>query len=420
LDRLTKLADDAWHGRIGQPEVNRALEGTEIGLLPDDNTIYLASRFIVGNVSVYRTIEGLVMVDTGSPESAENILKAIREWDESPIHTVVYTHGHVDHVSGARGLDKEAENAGRPKPNIISHANLPPRFDRYKRSNGWNTAINKRQFRRGDLTKGWPTEFRYPDETYHDSLNIEVGGETFELHHGKGETDDHTWLYAPERNIITAGDFIIWAAPNSGNPQKFQRYTREWAVTLREMAAKNPDVLIPGHGLAVIGADRIQTMLNDIATFLESIHDQTLALMNDGKTLDQVMQGVEVPQHLLEKPYLHPTYDDPEFLIRNIWRFYGGWYDGNPAHLKPASEESLSNEIVYLAGGVDVLADRIEKLMNEGELRLASHLAQWAYIAAPDNQKVTQLRSDLFKRRAKEESTLMAKGIFGEAGDETG
>jgi len=417
MDKLTKLADDAWHGRISQPEVNRALEGTEIGLLPDDNTIYLASRFIVGNVSIYRTCEGLVMIDTGSPESAEAILAAIREWDDSPIHTVVYTHGHVDHVSGAPGLDKEAKDAGRPKPHIIGHANLPPRFDRYKRSNGWNTAINKRQFRRGDLTKGWPKEFRYPDETYQNTLSIEVGGETFEIRHGKGETDDHTWFWAPDRKTITSGDFIIWAAPNSGNPQKFQRYTREWAVTLRAMAAKNPEILIPGHGLAIIGAERIQTMLDDIATFLESIHDQTLALMNEGKSLDEVVQGVDVPQDLLKKPYLHPTYDDPEFLIRNIWRFYGGWYDGNPAHLKPASESSLSNEVVNLAGGVDAIAERIETLINSDELRLASHLAQWAFTAAPDNQRVVDLRSELFKRRAKEETTLMAKGIFGEAGD---
>ena len=420
MDKLTKLADDAWQGRISQPEVNRALAGTEIGLLPDDNTIYLASRFIVGNVSVFRTSEGLILIDTGSPESAENILTEIRAWDQSPIHTVVYTHRHVDHVSGAQYIDDEAERENRPKPKYISHANLPAGFDRYKRSNGWNSAINKRQFRRGDLTKGWPTDFRYPDEVFQDSLEIEVGGETFELHHGKGETDDHVWFWAPERKIITAGDFIIWAAPNSGNPQKVQRFTREWAVTLREMAAKQPDILIPGHGLAVIGVGRIQTMLDDIATFLETIHDQTLALMNEGKTLDQVVQGVEVPEHLLEKPYLHPTYDDPEFLIRNVWRFYGGWYDGNPAHLKPASEKSLSNEVVNLAGGIDAIAERIEKLINENDLRLASHLAQWAFTAAPDNPKVVGLRSEIFKSRVKEESTLMAKGIFGEAGDETG
>ncbi len=63
--------------------------------------------------------------------------------------------------------------------------------------------------------------------------------------------------------------------------------------------------------------------------------------MNEGARLDTILHTVKLPDGTLDKPYLRPTYDEPEFIVHNIWRLYGGWYDGNPAHLKPAPEASL-------------------------------------------------------------------------------
>jgi len=84
-----------------------------------------------------------------------------------------------------------------------------------------------------------------------------VGGERFELHHGKGETDDHTWTWVPGRGVLCTGDFFIWASPNAGNPQKAQRYPREWAHALRDMQEVDAQVLLPGHGPPVVGAGRV-------------------------------------------------------------------------------------------------------------------------------------------------------------------
>ena len=64
--------------------------------------------------------------------------------------------------------------------------------------------------------------------------------------------------------------------------------------------------------------------------------------MNEGAPLDQVVQSVRAPAELLAKPYLRPIYDEPEFIVRNLWRLYGGWYDGDPSHLKPAPARELA------------------------------------------------------------------------------
>ena len=92
-----------------------------------------------------------------------------------------------------------------------------------------------------------------------------------------------------EGKILAPGDLFIWATPNAGNPQKVQRYPGEWAAALRDMATLDAALMIPGHGLPVFGAERIRTALSDTAELLETIEMQVLALMNEGVTLDRVI-----------------------------------------------------------------------------------------------------------------------------------
>ena len=167
---------------------------------------------------------------------------------------------------------------------MVAHENVPRRFARYALTAGYNGVINARQFGLPELA--FPTDFRAPDETYTDELSLEVGGERFELHHAKGETDDHTWTWVPGRRILCCGDLFIWATPNAGNPQKAQRHPREWAQALRQMAELDAEMMLPGHGPPLVGADRVQAALTDTAALLESLVEQTLALMNEGAPLD--------------------------------------------------------------------------------------------------------------------------------------
>ena len=136
--------------------------------------------------------------------------------------------------SAWRRFEAEAVANGWAPPHVVAHELLPARFDRYVLTAGYNGVINQRQFQFPQPY--WPTEYRYPDEVYRDHHTLTVGGETWELHHDKGETDDATWVWNPGRKVLCTGDLFIWASPNCGNPQKVQRYPREWAIGLRKMA----------------------------------------------------------------------------------------------------------------------------------------------------------------------------------------
>ena len=108
--------------------------------------------------------------------------------------------------------------------------------------------------------------------------------------------------------------------------------------------------------------------------------------MNAGRVLDEIVHEVSVPAATLELPYLRPMYDEPEFVIRNIWRLYGGWWDGNPARLKPPSDAAIGAEVAALVGGVDDLIERATELSAAGDHRLASQLIEYAVDAEPESR----------------------------------
>tara|TARA_R110002110_G_scaffold70800_7_gene189555 strand:- start:10744 stop:12075 length:1332 start_codon:yes stop_codon:yes gene_type:complete len=384
------------------------------------------------HVVAFRSGDGLVLFDTSLEAFAGGVMSSLRKWTDEPVSHVCYTHGHADHVGGAGTILCEACERGRPRPQVIGHENVSPRFRRYELTNDYNFTINARQFapatelRMGggaDNKSGKPPVRRFgpdpwvePDTTFRDRMEFRAGDTRFELHHAIGETDDHLWAWVPEHKAICSGDFVTWVFPNAGNPQKVQRYPLEWARALREMAAREPELLLPAHGLPIAGKARIAGVLDTIASALEYLVSRSLEMMNAGARLDDLIHGVRLPQSFMDKPYLKPVYDEPEFIVHNIWRLYGGWYDGNPSRLKPAPDAALAAEIAALAGGAPKLIARAEALVAAGreeDMRLACHLVEAAALAEPDNRDAHAARAAVYGARRQAEASLMSKGIFG-------
>lgn len=378
------------------------------------------------HVVAFKTEEGLVLFDTSLEAFGGQVLSALRGWSDEPVATIAYTHGHVDHVGGAGAIVAEARERGRPRPHVIGHENVAPRFARYRMTEGYNATINARQFggaggrATGFITAGMtnsfgPKQWIAPDTEFRERMGFASGQLRFDLRHARGETDDHLWAWLPEKKAVIVGDFVIWVFPNAGNPQKVQRYPVDWAAALREMMALEPELLLPAHGLPIEGRARIATVLGDMATALETVTQQTLAMMNQGMRLNAIVHEVKLAQGLTDKPYMRPVYDEPEFVIRNVWRLYGGWYDGNPANLKPAADPVLAAELAKLAGGAEKLIARAQELSQAGDHRLACHLAELAALAEPESRAVHGGRADVYDARMKSELSLMARGIYGDA-----
>ena len=386
---------------------------------------------------VWDTGDGLMCFDASGAGSGEAVVNSIRSWRNDAITSLVYTHGHADHIGGSVAFAHDAQSRGLPNPRVIGHENVSKRMDRYSTTNGLNVRINRRQFggiksdmkpNSGNMREALaldegaqyfiPPATLRPDQSFVDQLTIKAGDTLVEFHHARGETDDHLWGWIPEKKWIFTGDFVIWNYPNAGNPQKVQRFALEWAQALRKMISQGPELLLPAHGLPIEGKARIATVLDDIATSLESLVMQVIDMMNTGETLDTIIHSVRVPQSILDKPYMRPFYDEPEFVVRNIWRLYGGWWDGAASRLKPAPDAVVAQELAALAGGANVLMNRALEIADS-DLRLACHLADLAGWAEPENAGIHANRAAIYDKRRRSELSLMSKGIYKSASRES-
>lgn len=369
----------------------------------------------LSGVTAFETDDGLVLVDSGLRQLGAKLAGMLRQRTAAPVNSVIFTQGHVDHAFGL----KDFLVPGQRRPRIIAHRAMPERFRRYELTQRFNAAINARQFG-GSVSRAETTgefdNFRAPelapDTLYEDRMVLSVGGLALEIHHCRGETDDHSWIWCPERRVLCPGDLFIWGVPNAGNPQKVQRYPRDWAAGLRHMAALEARSLCPGHGGPVVNdAPLIRRMLLETADYLDSLLEQTIAAMNASAPPHvDIVHRVIPPK--TSSPWLQPVYDEAEFIVRNIIRYYGGWWSGRPSELKPATRTALAREVASLAGGAAPLLKRAQAIAAAGDLRLACHLADYALEAAPGDPAIRDGVAALYEGRAEGETSLMARNIF--------
>ena len=373
-----------------------------------DRVVFLSS---FANVAAFTGDTGILLVDTGQERFTHRVLDDLRaNYSQAPIEGVVYTHGHIDHVTGSEQIIAEAHKRGDRRPHIIGHELVRPRFDRYMLTSRHNDNINRIQFNLPEAAEPFTqAPWTYPDIEYRDGLDMQIGGLRFEFHHSRGETDDETWVWQPDTRVVCTGDTFVWCSPNAGNPYKVQRYARDWADALEQMAALKPEHLLPGHGPAMSGEGRIEEALLSTAHFLRSIHDQVVQGMNSGRWLEDIIRDLDWPA--TDKPWLQPIYDHPEFIARNVYRLYGGWWNGDPADMLPAHSADVAAALVGAVGSAPIL-ERARAARAAGDLRLACHLVDFVRKGDPDNKEGWELWRDVFSERADNERSLMARGAF--------
>lgn len=365
------------------------------------------------NVCILESGEGIALFDVGLPFHGPRIVEELRRLTDAPVLYIIYGHGHADHAFGTPFLLRDAEERGYPRPRIIAHEALPRRFDRYRRMLPYHERINRMQFNIPEGVPAFPWEYVYPDETVREGLTLRLGEFTLELCHARGETDDHLWLWIPERKVACVSDFWVWSCPNVGNPFKVQRYALEWAVALEEVADRSPEVLLPGHGRPLLGPETVREACLEVSEALRCLDQQVVDMLNQGMWQEEILRSFQWPEEYARSPYLAPIYGHPYFVVQALLRQYHGWYDGNPSHLFPAAEAEIAREVLALSGGVERFLERAEELEGKGDLQLALHLLD--FVLAGGNaglEKATGMKARILERLAGEERSLIARNIL--------
>jgi len=395
--------------------------------------VYTAALPIAGCAWI-NTKNGVVLIDTLiHPRPAEKVMERI----QGKIKYIIYTHGHFDHVSGTQAFMKD-------NPEVIASKYLPDRLERYEMLGPYRARISAMQFNIPESTRPVRKIVR-PTKTFIGDLTFKLGNKTFELHTARAETDDVCWVHIPELKAVFIGDLIIgnqfpnignpwkptryaldWANkavfigdliignqfPNIGNPWKPTRYALDWAKELERIRALEPEhIFCNGAGTHFKGG-KAKAALDANIEVIRSLHDQVVEYINQDMHITEMIHAVKIPDHLRKSPYLRTFYSKPEFFVYNVYRWYHGYFDHNPAHLLPRPEKEVMDEIFGLIGDSEKIIKRAEDLFSERQSQLALEVIDVLIQAKPDNVKARELRMKLLKDIGKNDSCLMSRNTW--------
>ena len=374
------------------------------------DNVFMAFGFAASNVYMIIGDDGLIIIDTSeSTAAAENILAEFRKITELPVKTIIFTHSHRDHVSGASvfvdGASPDILASTKYSDDSLFVASNHPQPVKAMQ------VRTKRQFGIG---------LSYPDEIIgigvgpgkrplkglgagsvpptrrigDDGEDITLHGVDLQLVMAPGETPDHMVVWYPEKKVLISGDNFYRAFPNLYAIRgTAYRDFDAWADTMDILMKFEPEVMGPGHTKAVFGADKIKEVLTDYRNAIRHVVDETRTGMDAGLTIDQLAHSVKLPKELAEKPHLREYYGRVDHAVRAYFVGTLGWFDGNPTSLGTLSPDDEARRFIDLAGGAANVFDASQKARADGDFQWALQLLDRLIYADQESERAVALKA---------------------------
>ena len=213
--------------------------------------------------------------------------------------------------------------------------------------------------------------------------------------HVPGETDDHLYVYIPEKEAVMVGDNFYRSFANlyAIRGTKF-RNPMEWVRSLDKIRTLDAMYLVPSHSRPISGNENVKKALTDYRDGIQFLHDQTIRNINKGLTPDEIVQKVKLPEHLANSPYLKPFYGSLSSYIRSTFSGYLGWFSGNITDLHPLSPEERAIKISNLASKQVKLLDEVKLAISNREYQWALELTDMILAIDPEDKDAKNLKAD--------------------------
>jgi alkyl sulfatase BDS1-like metallo-beta-lactamase superfamily hydrolase len=364
------------------PYINPSLQRqaqllSKSGLFQVRDGVWQVRGFDVSNITFIRGKRGWVVIDPlTSEEEARAALDLVTErLGRRPITAVLYTHSHIDHFGGAKGIiDQKDVDSG--KVEVIAPSGFMDSVMRewviagnamYRRGSyqaGTSLALDPKGnvsfgIGQGDgATKGQPHRSLIPPNVTIEKTLTErtVDGVriVFQLTLGT-EAPSEMNMFFPDLHVLDLAENANATMHNILTPRGAEvRSAKDWADDLTEsqrLFGAQTDALIVSHSWPRFGNAAINDYLGKHRDAYKYLHDQTVRMMNKGLVGSEIANRLKLPDVLAREWYNRGYYGSLSFNVRAVYQRYMGWYDGNPAHLEPLEPADEARRYIAAIGG---------------------------------------------------------------------
>lgn len=377
---------------------------------------YQLRGFDLSNMHVVEGTDGIVVIDPlVSTETAAAALALYREHrGDRPITGLIYTHSHVDHFGGAKGVVSAEEIEARQIPvlapaGFLHHAVSENVFagTAMARRAGYMYGALLERGPEGQLGAGLGQTTSLGTITLiPPTVEIVETGQTevvdgvemtFQLTPGT-EAPAEMNIYFPPAKALCVADNVARSMHNILTPRgALVRDPRIWAHYLDEaieLFGADSEVLFSGHHWACWGNEQIVDLLEKQRDLYTYLHDQTLRLLNKGHTGAEIAELIELPPSLACEWHCREFYGSVSHNTKAIYQRYMGWFDGNPAHLWEHPPVEQAHRYLEFMGGAEAVLKRARDCFEQGDYRWVAEVVNHVVFTEPENEDARQLQAE--------------------------
>ena len=441
LTRYEFLLDGTEYDSIHPSLQRQATLNMNYGLyevVPD--FIYQVRGFDLANMTLVMGVSGWLLFDVllTSQTASAALELANQTLGERPVKAIIYSHSHIDHFGGVRGVVEEAQVTSGEVQIIAPEGFMEEAISEnvyagnaMSRRAGfqYGRAIPSSPFGQVDSAIGkalaaGTTGLIAPTLTIEDDFEEHtIDGVTMVFQNTPGTeapAEMNTWF--PEQKVFWAAENITATIHNIYTLRgALVRDALQWSKQINEALyryGREAQVLVSSHNWPRWGNERIQEVMRAQRDAYANLNNQVLNLANQGVTINEIHNEYRIPSSLQQQWSVRQYHGSEFHNSRAVLNRYLGYWDGNPATLAPLSPSDSAPLYVEMMGGAASIIARAEQLHAMGEYRLAMEIMNKLVYAEPGNSVAKDLLAAIFEQLGYQYESASMRNVFLSAAQE--